>query len=176
MCREYVNTQKLITPSKGTHQQCLRKFHDLSHNLCRCRGSIHHNLQEGDRCWKCAPPGKSAPLHRINLVIQIFFVFSAFEQNLQLQNVPIESLNSYFESLNSYFESLNSYFERLNSYFESLNSYFQSLSSYFQSLNSYFETVANIRRKGGGGGGEARGSRTNLCCLGASGTRKHTNI
>ena len=62
------------------------------------------------------------------------------------------------------FESLNSYFERLNSYFESLN-------SYFESLNSYFETVADT-----GGGGRARGARTNLCCLGASGTRKHTNI
>ncbi len=72
------------------------------------------------------------------------------------------------------FESLNSYFVSLNSYFQSLNSYFQSLNSYFQSLNSYFETVAHTG--GGGGGGRVPNNGTkyhNLCCLGASGTRKH---
>ena len=45
--------------------------------------------------------------------------------------------------------------------------------SYFQSLNSYFKTVAGT----GGGGVPNNGTKYhNLCCLGASGTRKHTNI
>ena len=75
------------------------------------------------------------------------------------------------------FESLNSYFQSLNSYFQSLNSYFQSLNSYFQSLNSYFETVADTRGRVEGGGVPNNGTKyQNLCCLGASGTRKHTNI
>ena len=55
---------------------------------------------------------------------------------------------------------------------ESLNSYFRSLSSYFQSLNAYFETVANTR----GGGGNQIMVPNITSYLGASGTRKHTNI
>ena len=84
--------------------------------------------------------------------------------------------NMWYTWLKLEFGSLNSYFESLNSYFESLNSYFECLNSYFQSLNSYFETVADTRG-GGGGGLPNNGTKYhNLCCLRASGTRKHTNI